>query len=288
MAVAALADRVRSRSPYSMQLSTRLVSDATRIVRDGVLTAAFEIDGRLETGIAWQTPDGTVELRAASEAGIARLRFMLAVDEDHRPFLARFDRDPLLAECVRRLRGLKPARTATVTQALLRAVAGQLIASAEARRIERRIIRFASPSVGRLHAAPTPRALGRFSPAELQRLGLGARRATALVRLCRGFDLERLRDRPADGAATLLGRERGLGPWSVGVVALYGLGSYRHGLARDLGLVKLARALWGRWVEAEETDVLLAPYEEWAGLASVYLLQGFARGLVPVAAGAAA
>ena len=44
----------------------------------------------------------------------------------------------------------------------------------------------------------------------------------------------------------------------------------------------------GRWVEAEESDALLAPYGEWAGLASVYLLAGFSRGLVPVADAAAA
>ena len=31
--------------------------------------------------------------------------------------------------------------------------------------------------------------------------------------------------------------------------------------------------LWGRYVEAEETDALLEPYGEWAGLASVYLLK---------------
>src|SRR5207248_6763959 len=87
---------------------------------------------------------------------------------------------------------------------------------------------------------------------------------------------------PSGAVATYLNRERGLGPWSVGVVSLEGLGSYEHGLARDLGLVKLASALWGRWVEAEETDALLVPYGEWAGLASVYLLAGFGRGLVPI------
>jgi 3-methyladenine DNA glycosylase/8-oxoguanine DNA glycosylase len=65
-------------------------------------------------------------------------------------------------------------------------------------------------------------------------------------------------------------------------VCLEGLGRFEHGLYRDLGLAKLASALWGRFVEAEETDELLAPYGEWSGLASVYLLAGHARGLVPL------
>ena len=97
----------------------------------------------------------------------------------------------------------------------------------------------------------------------------------------RSLDLEALRTLPIEAVAPRLLRERGLGPWSLGVVALEGLGSYRHGLVGDLGLVKLCSALRGRWVALEETAELLAPYEEWAGLAGVYLLRGFARGLVP-------
>ncbi len=85
---------------------------------------------------------------------------------------------------------------------------------------------------------------------------------------------------PTEVAAQRLERERGLGPWSAGVVCLEGLGRYERGLARDLGLVKLAAELWGRRVEAEETDALLAPYGEWAGIASVYLLAGYVSGLV--------
>ena len=107
------------------------------------------------------------------------------------------------------------------------------------------------------------------------------------MRVCRTLELETLKAVPTDAAARRLERERGLGPWSVGVVCLQGLGRYEYGLARDLSLVKLASALWGRWVEAEESDALLTPYGEWAGLASVYLLAGFHRGLVPLAGAAA-
>jgi 3-methyladenine DNA glycosylase/8-oxoguanine DNA glycosylase len=83
-------------------------------------------------------------------------------------------------------------------------------------------------------------------------------------------------------------RERGLGPWSAGVVCLEGLGRFEHGLVGDLGLVKLLRALRGRPVEGWETAELLEPYGDWAGLASVYLLAGFGRGLIPLPAARAA
>jgi 3-methyladenine DNA glycosylase/8-oxoguanine DNA glycosylase len=271
---------LRPRGPYSFHVSTRHGSDATRRVHNGVYAAVFSGEAGLESVRAWQAPDGAVLVRAATEVGVEHVRFVLGLEDDHSEFLRRFADDPLIGEATRRFRGLRPLRTGTVAQALLRAVAGQLIRSSRAREIERAVIRAATPSLDRLYAAPTAADLARFSPAELERLGLGARRGTALVRLCRTLDLEALKGKPTDAVARRLERERGLGPWSVGVVCLQGLGRYERGLARDLGLVKLASALWGRPVAAEETDVLLAPYEEWAGLASVYLLAGYGAGLV--------
>ena len=44
--------------------------------------------------------------------------------------------------------------------------------------------------------------------------------------------------------------------------------------------MKLLASLRSRWPEPGETAELLAPYGEWQGLASVFLLQGFKRGLV--------
>ena len=271
---------LRPRGPYSLRTSARGASDATRVVSEGVYTATIAVDDRLERVRAWQRADGVVCVRADSEAGVEHVRFTLGLEDDHSEFLKRFAADPLLGETIRQLRGLRPMRTATVAHALLRAVAGQLITARRARAIERTIVRKATSSLDSLHAAPSGSDLARFSPAELRALGLGDRRGAALVRLCRSLDLEALKGLPTDAVARRLERERGLGPWSVGVICLEGLGRYERGLARDLGLVKLAAALWGRRVEAEETDELLTPYEEWAGLASVYLLAGYHRGLV--------
>jgi 3-methyladenine DNA glycosylase/8-oxoguanine DNA glycosylase len=68
------------------------------------------------------------------------------------------------------------------------------------------------------------------------------------------------------------------------VVCLEGLGRHERGLVGDLGLIKLMSRLRGRWVEGHETAELLAPYGEWAGLASLYLIAAFARGLIPLPA----
>jgi 3-methyladenine DNA glycosylase/8-oxoguanine DNA glycosylase len=276
-----IATELRPRGPYSLRLSARFATDATRRLSDGVLTTTIASeDSGLEQVAAWQRPDGAIAIRAASEAGVEHVRFALGLDDDHSEFLARFAGDPLLGEATRVLRGLRPTRTATVAHALLRAVAGQLITASRARQIERTVVRATTPELGGLHRAPTAADFARYSPAGLERLGLGSRRGAALVRLCRSLDLEGLKAHPTDAVAARLLRERGLGPWSVGVVCLQGLGRFERGLARDLGLVKLASALWGRWVEPEESDALLEPYGEWAGLASVYLLAGWHAGLV--------
>jgi AraC family transcriptional regulator of adaptative response / DNA-3-methyladenine glycosylase II len=273
---------LRPRGPYSLTLTARAASDATRVFRDGVLDAVVPGAAGPERVRAWQRPDGTVDVVAASAEGVDRVRFVLALDDDHSEFLRRFRKDRLLREATWHLRGLRVVRTPTVALALLRALCGQLIESSRARELERRIVRATAPRVDGLCAPPTGAAFLRFSPAELRRLGLHARRGAALVRLCGTLELERLHGVPTPVAAARLERERGLGPWSVGVVCLEGLGRPEVGLVGDLGLIKLCSALRGQWVEAAETAELLEPYGEWAGLASVYLMAAFARGLVPL------
>jgi 3-methyladenine DNA glycosylase/8-oxoguanine DNA glycosylase len=274
---------VRPNGPYSLALSARLAGDATRRFRDGVVTALLDAGGKAELASAAQSPDGTVTIRAGSTAAAERLRWMLALDDDHAPFLLLVRDDPLLGRASRELRGLRQVRTATVAHALLRAVCGQLVDWYSARTIERRVIRALSPpGPEALWLAPTTPALAAAAPSELRRLGLHERRASAVVRLCRSVELERLHDHPTDAIVRRLERERGLGPWSAGVVCLEGLGRTEHGLVGDLGLIKLLRAIRGRPVDAGETAELLAGYGEWAGLASVYLLAAHARGLLPL------
>jgi 3-methyladenine DNA glycosylase/8-oxoguanine DNA glycosylase len=267
--------------PYSLALSARTTSDATRTFRDGLLTQALAVGDRIELARAWQSPSGTVTIRADSDAAAERLRWLLALDDDHSPFLLSVRDDPMLGRAARELRGLRPVRVATVAQSLLRAFCGQLIEAKRARQLEQTIIRrLCRRGPENLHVAPATRDLAALAPSQLRALGLHARRGAALVRLCRSIDLERLHDRSTEAIVRRLARERGLGPWSIGVVCLEGLGRWDHGLVGDLGLVKLLRAIRGRPVDGWETAELLAPYGEFAGIASVYMLAGYGRGLL--------
>ena len=250
------------RGPYRLGL----------VVRSGAWTAELA-DGTVSH--AWQRTDGRVVVRAAGEEQLELARFMLALDDDTAEFHRRFASDPLVGPSARALTGWRPLRLPTVAHATLRAVCGQLVESWRARRIERAVLR----RCGR--AVATQQALARLAPAELRACELSAGRAATLTRLCRSTDLEGLRSPPGQAVCARLLHERGIGPWSVGVIALEGLGRYDRALVGDLGLIKLVSSLRGRWVAAWETAELLEPYREWQGLAGEMLLLGWTRGLVP-------
>ena len=216
------------------------------------------------------------------EAAVDLLRFILATDDDHAPFLARFAHDPLIGRATHRLQGLRPVRSATVAHALLKAVCGQLIQARAARALEARLLRLAAPDARRAAAAADTLDIRPF---------LASRARPPRARLAQGDrahptledDRARATQGCADGAAVArIVRERGLGPWSAGVICLQGLGRYEHGLVGDLGLLTLCGSLLGRRAEPEDTAALLDRYDEWAGLASVYLLASGAGGWTPL------
>ena len=252
---------IKPRGLYSLKLTAGSDSWKVRLPEDRWASAL-------------QPRDGTVLVRASCERAVEEARFVLALDDDTSDFHRCFARDPLLGPSVRILRGLRPRRKATVAHATLRAVCGQLIQSGRAREIERAVVRTCGED------PPTRDALARLSPAALCGCGLAASRAATLTRLVRRIDLESLKASPGTALARLR-RERGVGPWSVGVISLQGLGRYDTGLVADLGLVKLLASVRGRWPKPEETADLFEPYGEWQGLASVFLLQAFKRGLIP-------
>ena len=67
--------------PYSLALSARMRSDATRFLRDGVLTLVYEAGGAPALARVTQKPDGRLDLSIESaepEEALLRLRFVLA------------------------------------------------------------------------------------------------------------------------------------------------------------------------------------------------------------------
>ncbi|MGH2864140.1 MAG: DNA-3-methyladenine glycosylase family protein [Solirubrobacteraceae bacterium] len=224
--------------------------------------------------------------RQAAAYGIERMRFALAVDEDLRPFLRRFARDPLIGRSLRRRPWLRAGRRPEPFEALAWAICEQLIDYERAAAIERRLLR----ALGRrwrdrdgrdggLRDLPDVSVLAGIAPARLQAFDLGASRALALVRAAREVSRGRvdLYSAEHERGWRRLRAIPGIGCWTVEMLALHGQGRNDQLPAGDLGLLKLAgRLLSGgdpRAVAREhQVRELFAPYCEWAGLAAAHLL----------------
>jgi 3-methyladenine DNA glycosylase/8-oxoguanine DNA glycosylase len=256
-------------APFRLGLAP-VPPDATRRRRGGVLELAFPAGDGDALARVWQSGDGRVHARIeAVDAAAAhdRLAEILTVRLDTRPFLRLAAADPLLGTLAVRLRGLRPLLLATPVQALVRAVCGQLIRSREALDIERRILYRHGRWAGAFALPPRAEQLAHLHPAELERCGLSPKRAVVLARAARRLRLEQLASEPADIAVRRITREPGLGPWSAGVLLLYGFGRHEQGLEGDLALVRLARSLG-----AHSDGEVLERYGEWQGMASVWLM----------------
>jgi 3-methyladenine DNA glycosylase/8-oxoguanine DNA glycosylase len=242
----------------------------TRRYRGGVLELAYPAAGHDAHARVWQTADGTLRARiacVAAEAAHDRLRQLLTIGLDTRPFLRMAESDQLLSPLWRRMRAVRPLMLATPEHALIRAVTGQLIRSSDALRIERGIIwRLGTRTDRGLTLPPGAAALAAAHPARLEREGLSPKRSVILTRAAGRLKLDALAADPPDLAERRVRREPGLGEWSLGVLMIYGYGRHEHGICGDLSLVRLARAMG-----VESDREIVARYGEWQGLASIWL-----------------
>ncbi len=222
--------------------------------------------------------------RVAAEHGIARMRYATGVEDDLSEFVRRFRTDPLIGHSVRRRPWLRASRRPEPFEAFVWAVCEQLIEYEQAVLIQRRLVarlgrRWAGEEAwaSGLRDSPAAAALAQAAPALLESCGLSATRALALRRAAREVATGRvdLHDSEPEWGWQRLRAIRGIGAWTVEILALCGQGRYDQLPAGDLGLLKLAgRVLSGGnpHARASEQEVreLFAPYGEWAGLAAVH------------------
>jgi hypothetical protein len=125
---------LRARGPYSLRL-TAGSDEWTSLLCEGRWASAR------------QQHDGHVVVRASCEQGVEDARFMLALDDDTSEFHRRFGHDPLIGPTVRRLRGMRTRRKATVTQQ-------RSVGSAD--NSSRRVVRSRSSARSSVRAVKTP------------------------------------------------------------------------------------------------------------------------------------
>jgi 3-methyladenine DNA glycosylase/8-oxoguanine DNA glycosylase len=273
----------------------------------GIVTRLLHIDDTALVVNAWQRRDGNVVFRAAPadagsepprsllERAVERMRFVLGVDEDLRPFYDEFRRDPVLGPAIRRRPWLRTRRRPTCWEAFAWAITGQLIEASRARQIQRRMVwrwgrevpgagHVPTPAHRREPAAlrdcPTAAAIADRAPAELAACDLAPKRAIAMIRCARDVAADRvdLADPAADERLCSVSE---IGPWTCQVLGLEGRGDPDSLPAGDLAYVKLVgrmRAL-GRRAEIPEIEEFFAPYEPYRGIAGYFMMVHYHLGV---------
>jgi 3-methyladenine DNA glycosylase/8-oxoguanine DNA glycosylase len=282
--------RVEVRPRWAFALSRRNGLDGLVRVRAGVvhrLIHAGEIPVLVR--VVQLSPDRVLfgaraTDRAAAEWGIERMRHALGIDQDIEPFYDRFRFDPQIGRSVRTNPGLRVTGKPDPFEALAWAICEQLIEFERAAAIQRRLI----ARLGRrceltgMRDAPSAAMLAAQAPALLQSMDLSAGRAVALVRAAREVASGRvdLLDPEHERGWRRLRAIRGIGSWTVQMLALTGQGRLDQLPAGDVGYLKLVGRLrsgtgnpYARATE-EEVEEFFAPYAPWAGLAGMHALHG--------------
>ena len=223
--------------------------------------------------------------QAAAARAIERMRRALGVDLDLRAFHDSFRRDPLIGAALRASPTLRPAGRPHAFEAFAWAVTEQLIEYERAVAIQRRMVAALGrrDPVSRLRDSPSAAVFGGASAARLESFDLSAGRALTLIKASRAIAAGRIDLDTLDPAAQQEGWRRlrairGIGSWTVEMMALVGQGRLDQIPAGDLGFIKLVgRALSGGDPYAratyEEVREFFAPYGEWQGLAGLYALR---------------
>lgn len=214
----------------------------------------------------------------AAEDALARMRFVLALDDDLAPFHRAFARDPLLGRVLKARPRLRVLRKPAPFEALMCAICEQLIDTQAAGNIVWALVH----ALGRRHRsgawiAPEPDALD--NPPALIRAGLAPARARTLARVSRAVARGEIDPGSPDRAR--LAAIPGVGPWTLAHLDLFGRGIYDVALEADVGMrnayARMAGVRTGSVTEAEFAEVL-DRYRPWQGLAAMYMVHVGWRG----------
>jgi DNA-3-methyladenine glycosylase II len=250
-----------------------------------VLQAAVRIEGKpalLEVRQAAR--DSTIlEVSSRDDGDEKRLReqagWIVLAALDLLPFYRSARNDPVIGPLIRRFRGMKPIRPATLFEMAVDAVIEQQISLAAARRIRARVVeRFGERKAG-LWIFPASEDLAGAPLTALRQCGLSNRKAEYINGLAGrvvdgSFDLEGLKGMSDDEVRSVISGVRGFGRWSADYILIRGLGRPDAVPVDDLAV----RTIVGRYLgdgsrmTAAQVEERLKSFAPFRGLAVFYLL----------------
>jgi AraC family transcriptional regulator of adaptative response / DNA-3-methyladenine glycosylase II len=185
---------------------------------------------------------------ADADSAVAVCRRILDLDADPVEIDTALARDPVLAPLVAAAPGRRVPGTADAEQFAVRAVLGQQVSTAAARTHAARLVAIHGDSIedpeGRLtHLFPRPTRLAAMDPGLLALPGARRAAVLGLVRALADGRVDLSQGADPETAAAQLAALPGLGPWTVGSIAMRALGNRDAFLPGDLGVRLAAQRL---------------------------------------------
>ena len=242
-----------------------------------VVRRALRVDGEVVLAeAAWRGDEVLLRAHAAREdaarEAIARMRFVLALDDELEPFHRAHRSDPVLGRIIKARPKLRVLRKPEPFEALAWAIIEQLIDTQRAGDIAWTLTR----RHGQRHpqgpwCAPTADQLA--NTAALEAAGLAPTQSRTLARVARAVAGNQID--PAASDQRRLAAIPGVGEWTLAHLNLFGRGLYDVPLGKDVGMrnayARLAGVRTGSVTE-EEFAAVLERFAPWQGLAAMYLV----------------
>ena len=267
---------LRLPEPYDFELSTARYrafgTDLANLWHDDGL---HRVVGGREVRIT--TAPGGVDVEPLDVEVEPVVRTLLGAEFDLDEFYAFAAGEPVLAELVQELRGLRPPIAVEPFESLVTSITAQQVSLHAAFAVRNRLIERFGVRAEHAYAFPTRERLALAEPDEITEIGFSRRKADYAVGLARSeldlAGLEALTDDDVKGALTAL---PGIGEWTADWFLARHLGRARAWPAGDLGVRKAASRCYGdgSLLSIDEVRAIGARFDPFQNLAAHYLLAG--------------
>jgi len=207
---------------------------------------------------------------------VEKVNFMFNTSVDLNLFEAEMQHDKVLSGLISQMRGLKPIFTASVFEAMIKAIVEQQIALKAAISIQGKLIKRFGKKIEGHYAFPTREAIRTADIEELRSCGLSYSKAQYVKNIASSeIDFESLKNESFEEIYEQLISIKGVGPWTAEYTMVRGMGRLDAIPVDDLGLRKAVGRLYFNKELASGAEVreLSKKWGKWKGYACYYILR---------------
>jgi DNA-3-methyladenine glycosylase II len=219
-----------------------------------------------------EAADGGVHVEPLDEATAPVVCKLLGLEFDLDSFYAFATSEPVLAQLVPALSGLRPPLAPDPFESLVTSITAQQVSLFAAFKIRNRLIAAYGERANEAYAFPSRERLALADPGKLLTLGFSRRKAEYVTGLARSdLDLDGLQLLPDEEVKAQLVAQRGLGEWTADWFLARHLARPQAWPAGDLGLRKAVAAFYG---DVDDVRAFGARFSQFQNLTAHYLLTG--------------